>query len=504
MRITDCIIGILTHLRRGLRGVVVAVLLSLLVPTLPAFADETLEAANTALIQGKHKDVIKLVGQVVAKGKQKPEVMARALLIRGISYRAQGRISQAIADFSNAEWLQMLRGVELRRLYAERALAYEAVGQKTLAAKDRSLAGSSSLETAKRSSGDVSSGQNGVRVTSVPEKQSTTSEFFGGLGNLFGFNNGQKKQSSEIKTRVVAKSASDPSLREIPTLDSEQAKANRAKLEGKPVAETQVAETKVQTEVKPSNSAWVQRQQENAKNFPPAGGQKIVAAGGQKIAAEPNNTEKEVLPWAVASNEKTPPAPPQAQVKSADDGPIELAPASSKKETPTNSVTSFFQNIFTGSKEKEQEAPVNPGDDVISADQVTSLDNSKAAPIGGEKKTAVKTPPPVRKPVERKAAAPQKKNPPKQVAAAQPQARSLYHIQLGVFGEAQAADKFVSRLNQKFKPVIGNKTAMVVETDLGQNRRQYLVYLGPFRSRDKGLRSCKTLTSLGMGCRLVE
>lgn len=497
MRITNCTIGILTHLCRAVRGAIIAVLLCLVAPVLPAFADETLEAANTALIQGKHKEVIKLVGQVVAKGKQKPEVMARALLIRGISYRAQGKISQAIADFSNAEWLQMLRGVELRRLYAERALAYEAVGQKTLAAKDRSLAGSSSIETAKRSSGDLNGGQNnGVRVASVPEKQSTTSEFFGGLGNLFGFNNGQKKKSAEIKTRVVAKSASDPSLREIPTLDSAQAKANRAKLDGKPVPETQVAETKVQTEVKPSNSAWVQRQQENAAKFPPAGSVK-------KADPKAETAEKEVLPWAVASNDKTPP-PPQGQVKTAADGPIELAPGSAKKETPTNSVTSFFQNIFTGSKEKVQEAPVNPGDDVISADQVASLDNKSAAPIGAPRKAAVKTPPPVRKPVVRKAAPAKKKSPPKKVAAAQPQARSLYHIQLGVFGEAQAADKFVSRLNKKFKPVIGSKTAMVVETDLGQSRRQYRVYLGPFRSREKGLRSCKTLTSLGMGCRLVE
>jgi cell division septation protein DedD len=167
-----------------------------------------------------------------------------------------------------------------------------------------------------------------------------------------------------------------------------------------------------------------------------------------------------------------------------------------KEESSGNSVTSFFTNIFTGSPEKKAEAPVTPGDDVISADQVASIEATKKAPP--PKKRAVK---PVKKPARKVAA---RTPPAKKPLAQNTGGRSLYHLQLGVFGEAQAADRFVSRLNKKFGPVVGSKTAMVVETDLGQSRRQYRVYLGPFRSRDKGLKSCKTLTKLGMGCRLVE
>ena len=49
-----------------------------------------------------------------------------------------------------------------------------------------------------------------------------------------------------------------------------------------------------------------------------------------------------------------------------------------------------------------------------------------------------------------------------------------------------------------------NKSAMVVETDLGQQRRQYRVYLGPYRSRDKSNKTCKVLKRLGMGCSIIE
>ncbi|GJM02102.1 MAG: hypothetical protein DHS20C08_06030 [Rhodomicrobium sp.] len=455
-----------------------------------AHANATLDDANTALIQGKHKVVVKLVGQVVAEGKQKPAVMARALLLRGIAYRNMGKISQAIADFSNSEWLQKLKGVELRRLYAERALAYEAVGQKELAAKDRRLAGSSSIEAAK-------SIQSGVRVTSLNEKSSNTSEFFGGLGNLFGF--GNQKPKPVIKTKVVAKK-SDPGLREIPTLDSAEAQANRAKLEGKPVPDAAIEAAKIKADAKPSNSAWVARK--DAK-----------VAATKKAATKLKAGEKEVLPWQVGqvdqgdqikqlalNNNKQPAnainSTPKAQTGL--DGPVSLTPAKVKEESSGNAVTSFFQNIFTGSPAKKEQPPVTPGDDVISADQVASLQpGQKVSPVTRKpvKKAPVKKAA-ARKPVKRPAA--------KKKVAANTNSRSLYHVQLGVFGEAQAADKFVSRLNKKFGPVVGSKTAMVVETDLGQSRRQYRVYLGPFRSREKGIKSCKTLTRLGMGCSLVE
>ncbi len=500
----------IANLKIGIRGAFFALVAALCLAVMAGGgssvrAAEPIEDANTALLQGKYKDVLRIAGQVIANGKQKPEMMSRALLLRGIAYRNQGKFAQAIADFSNAEWVQKLRGVELRRLYAERALAYEAVGQKDLAAKDRRMAGAASIQTAQRSSeegGNVSSA--GVRVTSVGEKQSTTSELFGGLGNLFGFNSGNKK-TGEIKTKVIAKS-STPVVREIPTLDSKEAEANRAKLNGEVVAET-----KVKTEAKPSNSAWVGRKP----------GEKDIA---KAPAGQP--AVKETLPWANdgAGAVKTPGPPPVATAAKPPEqkvalqnvtpvggaipqngGPIELTPSKVKPGDGPSPMAKFFKNIFGGGEEPVEQAPVTPGDDIISADQVASI----------EKPTVVQPKKPIkRSEAQRKAAAQKRKvaakpklaakKPAKKPVPQRAESRSLYHVQLGVFGEAQAADKFVSRLNKNFGPVVGSKTAMVVETDLGQQRRQYRVYLGPFRSREKGIKSCKTLTRLGMGCSLVE
>ena len=145
---------------------------------------------------------------------------------------------------------------------------------------------------------------------------------------------------------------------------------------------------------------------------------------------------------------------------------------------------------------------------MIVAEQVVQTPDVKEAPIQARKpvtarkavqKKPLKKVAPKRKPAQRTrvAAVSQKKKP-------APKARSLYHVRLGAFGEAGAAEKFVNRLNSKYKTLVGNKTAMVVETDLGNSRRQYQVFLGPYRSREKGNKTCSVLTRLGLGCSLVE
>ena len=477
-------------------------------------ASDDVTAANTALINGQYKTVEKLVGKVISQGKQKPEVMAKALLLRGIAFRNQGKIARAIADFSNAEWLQKLRGVELRRLYAERALAYEAAGQKTLADKDRQLAGASSLQNAKRLSekSGVTINSQGVKKTSVTGNPSVTNQLFGGLGNLFGFNaNSEKKEVTvkQVETNKVAVVQNAP-IREIPTLDSIEAKANRAKLDGK--AETplekapgnkKVADPAVKTygkDITPSNSAWAAQRIEADKKA-------ANHAQKEREATQKYAKKKGAIDWEAFSQKASSDGSKNKTPSGVNDQPVALNPGAGKQQDGQNPITDFFGNIFGTPQKKVADAPVQPGEEVVSEDQIASLDNNAIA--GKVKKNPPKqlSKPPakqqLRKPPPRRVAAVQKaKKKPKPPVRAQ--SRSLYHIQLGAFGEAQAADKFVSRLNKKYKSLIGSKTAMVVETDLGNARRQYRVYLGPFRSRDKGVKSCKTLRSLGMGCSLVE
>ena len=457
---------------------------------LTASASDAITAANNALINGKYKAVERHVAGLIAAGKQKPEVMAKALLLRGMAYRNQGKIAQAIADFSNAEWLQKLRGVELRRLYAERALAYDAVGQKTLAAKDRQLAGANAVNSAVKTAGN--SLKEGVRTAAVDAKSSSGTELFGGLGNLFGFGNSQKPKV-QVKQIDSTKDAANggQQIREIPTFDSPQASVNRSKLEGKAKKTAQIAKAPALTfdaktdDEAPSNSAWT------AKRLTA-----VEKAARQKTAKTPANPQKgaakkERLPWEI--NEETT-SKTLGETSGQNQGPVVLGPQG--QDSGTNGVTSFFQNIFGGGP-KQTEAPLRAGDDVIAADQVAALDASKAQKTVQRKKTQNSQKVARRQPP--KVAPARKKTPPPA-----PAARSLYHIQLGAFGEAQAADRFVSRLNNQYKALIGRKTAMVVETDLGQSRRQYRVYLGPYRSRAKGVKSCKTLKKLGLGCSLVE
>jgi len=443
-------------------------------------AADALTQANQALLNGKYREVVAQTGKVVANGNAQPDIMAKALLLRGIAYRHQGKIAQSIADFSNAEWLQKLRGVELRRLYSERALAYDAVGQTALAGRDRKFAGSNRVDEAQKGVKQreviLNGGQNGkiVRTTSVQGQQSPTSEFFGGLGNLFGFGP-QKKKAPEVQVTGVKKEAANQnSLREIPTFDSAEAKLNRTKIASEGTAKATVKDTQNQvvatkTTVAPSNSAWAA--QRSALD-------KAAAEKTKKAAAQTINRDD--VKQSVGSLQK----------------PVVLAPKKVNNPASQNPVTSFFQNVF-GAAEQPQETPVGAGDDIIVADQVASLEKKPAKTKYKEwvpPKRAVNST--VKKPVAKK------KSVKKPVQASQ--SRSLYHVQLGVFGEVQAADNFVTRLNTKYKSQVGTKTAMVVETDLGQSRRQYRVYLGPFRSKENGLKSCKSLKELGLGCALVK
>ena len=462
----------------------------------PLFANETLTQANTALIKGRYKDVIKHVGTVIGTGQPKPEVMARALLLRGIAYRHQGKIAQSISDLSNAEWLQKLRGVELRRLYAERALAYEAGGQKGLASKDRALAGSQNLKVGASSANvkrTINAQGKKVRTTTVQPEQSTTSQFFGGLGNLFGFNTGQKQKQKPVETQQQVARTQKVVEREIPTLESAQAKANRLKVQGGDTKQTAdltktaalEAKNTTKKEGAPSNSAWA--------------AQRVAAdkAAKKRAQAERAVTQKQVK--AIKSLAHT-----KQLERNSDPGPIALGPKKTKTQTPQNSVTSFFQNVFGGGQQT-QDPPVGAGEDVIAADQVASLEQEQTGAIAKKKTTKKKTG------TKRQVQAKRKAKPvkvavktPIKKAPVKKETRALYHVQLGVFGEAQSANRFVFRLNSQHKALVGGKTAMVVETDLGQSRRQYRVYLGPYRSRQSGVKSCSALKKQGMGCSLVE
>jgi len=462
-----------------------------------AFADVTLGQAMASLEQKKYKNAVQFAGKTLATPKQKPEVMAKALLTRGIAYRAQGKYAQAIADFANAEWLRKLPKEDLRELYAERALAYEAVGQTKLAAKDRKIASSSQFK-------GVAQRAKGYKKTSLkPSGAPTTTglpstDFFGGLGNLFGFNNTNSK-----KVETAAKIETPP------------AKTVVSKT-GAPIAVSGGDLAKRMGGDEPALRKKIQVKTTPVKTDAPivvGGGDLAVKQGGEKIASlsKKDADVKQNSAWAaqrIAEDKKNQLA---AQKKILDQAnkqpvqgkaPIKLTPANPKEQDQGNPVSNFFNSVFGGPAQKTpagaKEQPAPPKErDVIVADQVAIETKSSDGVKKKITKKVVKQP--IKKPVKVAAIKPAAKK-----IAAAPTARSLYHIQLGAFGEAGAADQFVDRLTQKYKSIVGNKVAMVVETDLGKNRRQYRVYLGPYRDRLKSISSCKAFKKVGLGCSLLE
>lgn len=457
--------------------------------SIAARANEALNQVASALAQGNYKSVVSSTGKIITS-KASANVVAKALLYRGIAYRNQGKLAQAIADFSNAEWVRKLKGSELRRLYAERALAYDAVGQKNLAAKDRQLAGSKNIALAQRAStkNGISLSNNAVKQASVEASKSTTQELFGGLQNLFGFNNNQKQEQKIVIKKPAAQNGAGvvagDGFREIPTLDSPEAKKNAQKLNKIDLPPEKKASEVAALNGVPSNSAWAAKRADEIK----ANTKARQNAARQNVARQNQVQQNQIK----STDALTTGSPVQLQPKKANQG-------------QTNVVGNFFNNLFGGGA-KQEAPPVNPGDDVIVAEQVatqvqtaeTLKKQQKKIVAPQPKKRVVKKAPPKKKPVKRTQVAAVSKK------VAEPKKRQFYHVQLGAFGEAGAADKFVNRLNGKYKSLLGNKSAMVVETDLGQQRRQYRVYLGPYRSRGESNKTCKILERLGMGCSIVE
>jgi cell division septation protein DedD len=95
----------------------------------PADAQRTIEAALQQLQAGKASQALQAVSATVAGGNLPPAIMAKALYVRGMAYRRQGRPAQAISDLTSALWLKGgLGGDEREEAVKERSAAYADAG----------------------------------------------------------------------------------------------------------------------------------------------------------------------------------------------------------------------------------------------------------------------------------------------------------------------------------------------------------------------------------------
>ena len=95
----------------------------------PAEAQRTIEAALQQLQAGKAAQALQAVSATVAGGNLPPAIMAKALYVRGMAYRRQGRPAQAISDLTSALWLKGgLGGDEREEAMKEGSAAYADAG----------------------------------------------------------------------------------------------------------------------------------------------------------------------------------------------------------------------------------------------------------------------------------------------------------------------------------------------------------------------------------------
>ena len=95
----------------------------------PAEAQRTIEAALKQVQAGRADQAVQAMTATLSAGNLPPALMAKALYVRGLAYRRQGRSAQAISDLNSALWLKGGLGGEDRvEATSERSAAYAAAG----------------------------------------------------------------------------------------------------------------------------------------------------------------------------------------------------------------------------------------------------------------------------------------------------------------------------------------------------------------------------------------
>ncbi len=95
-----------------------------------------IQAGREAFNSGKYADAIARLSNVIARGKAGKDVLAKVFYMRGVSYQQLKRLTPAIADFSNAIWLDELPAGLQAKAYMRRGKLRLAMSQHGEALKD--------------------------------------------------------------------------------------------------------------------------------------------------------------------------------------------------------------------------------------------------------------------------------------------------------------------------------------------------------------------------------
>ena len=128
----------ITLVRRGVRmRFWLTVFWGIVLGSVPAAARVSdIQAGQRAFQSGKYADAIARFSRVVGSGKADKKALAKIFYLRGVSYQKLKRLTPAIADFSNAIWLDELPVSLQSRAYIRRGQLRLLMSQHKQALKD--------------------------------------------------------------------------------------------------------------------------------------------------------------------------------------------------------------------------------------------------------------------------------------------------------------------------------------------------------------------------------
>ena len=165
----------------------------------PIEAQRAVEGASKLLQSGKAEQATQALTATLAGGNLPPAVMAKALYLRGVAYRQQGKPAQAISDLTSALWLKggLADG--------DRA---DAMKQRTAAYGDAGLTETGEAVTAAPAAKERQASAKGWGATTSPDESSSSSAPLGGNWFKDWFSGWQNNNSSQSEAPPKATTGS--------------------------------------------------------------------------------------------------------------------------------------------------------------------------------------------------------------------------------------------------------------------------------------------------------
>ena len=207
----------------------------------PVEAQRAIDGANKLLQSGKADQATQALTATLTGGNLPPAIMAKALYLRGVAYRQQGKPAQAISDLTSALWLK--GGLA----DSDRA---DAIKQRTAAYGDAGLTETGEAVTAASAAKERQASTKGWGATTSPDEGSSNSAPLGGNWFKDWFSGWQNNSSSQSEAPPKATTGS---------IQKETAPSAAAPPPAAPPARVSTAWSS-KTEVQPENAALVERE----------------------------------------------------------------------------------------------------------------------------------------------------------------------------------------------------------------------------------------------------